>query len=1063
MRLALLVLAFILASSSVYAQGEFCLTDFIWNEMVKKDSSLLQKRRQMDDMIAEFSNDENLLSNGFNVGRSSGGETYVIPTVIYVVHDSTPESNISMDQIQSQMDQLNANFDSMGVQFCYAKKNVYDETEFQPQAGDSVGVFRIYSDLTNVDKYTQDPELKSLSNLPSSNYLRIFVVKNIFPQNVLGYAYYPGTTYALDGIVVRADAFGSRNYCPSCNLLENYDLGATLTHEAGHYLNLYHTFQGGCVSDTSIGACQIYGDRVCDTPPTTGSFGCPSPVPLSCDGVTPLQVENYMDYTNDPCKSLFTEGQRARMEISLIGYRSELVSPSNLYNTGVSCVSISGLYANIDSRNFNGCIGREMRFESLDLTGFTYSWDFGDGTTGIGDTVTHTYDSLGRYIVTLTASNSVSNISESNSMEVFITECEPISCMFDKWDAKHAFLDFSSGTPVAVYHQPLSSHSSTQYYTSFVRSDTLGDPLFYYLNAEGAFYNSSFEPVDTMGFVHSMVMIPSNTETNGFLAISTNGIGHQNLNYSLIKTESGVATIPSEKREIVISEGSYIDSRLVAIPNCDGTNFWILAARNGNIIEIYKRDSNDSISFQQSYTFSNTFTNFVQLRPSPDGRKIVVGPVNNTPYMKGFFLLDFDKSSGNIIAQEHISITDSLSDHYIGYGFGFSPNSRFLYLQSYCCQQTTSTGYLYQLDLFSSDLDASKKAITQFPFEHTNGPWLQFHNGPDDKTYIGYYINPSNAFRTLRLGLINFPNTPEYGQNSIGFNPNGPKLKPEYCPCSSSFYYSGFLFKKDRTDAYGCSWTPNAPPTINSYALDCSTYQFLSDDCYSHEWDFGDPASGANNASTISEPQHIFSGPGVYPITLTVDGQYYYDTINIEAPSSLEITETEVIECPLPHSNYSIALPETGVTYSWNVTNGQPAYVSNATDIDIQWDNIDTIGVIQVTATDNSSQCQSTASLSVVVKPCIITALNSINSELNISVVPNPSSGSFFIISDENYAGDLNLKVVGLLGQVIDSRSYKLENQRLNVALDASTYPKGVYLLNIETKNGTTLKKLVKQ
>jgi hypothetical protein len=101
-----------------------------------------------------------------------------------------------------------------------------------------------------------------------------------------------------------------------------YDQGRTLTHEVGHYLGLFHTFEGGC----STSACHTTGDRICDTASEANpEFGCPAGA-VSCSS-TPDPIHNYMDYTDDTCMTNFTQEQTRRMRCTLQSYRPLLAQP----------------------------------------------------------------------------------------------------------------------------------------------------------------------------------------------------------------------------------------------------------------------------------------------------------------------------------------------------------------------------------------------------------------------------------------------------------------------------------------------------------------------------------------------------------------------------------------------------------------------------------------------------------------------------------------------------------------------------------------------------------------
>ena len=93
-----------------------------------------------------------------------------------------------------------------------------------------------------------------------------------------------------------------------------YDLGKTATHETGHWLGLYHVFQGGCNN---------WGDYVDDTPPQlTATRGCPEGQD-SCSEPGLDSIHNYMDYSYDSCYDEFTPDQAARMQDQWLYFRAD--------------------------------------------------------------------------------------------------------------------------------------------------------------------------------------------------------------------------------------------------------------------------------------------------------------------------------------------------------------------------------------------------------------------------------------------------------------------------------------------------------------------------------------------------------------------------------------------------------------------------------------------------------------------------------------------------------------------------------------------------------------------
>jgi len=284
---------------------------------------------------------------------SSGYRTsteYTLPVVVHILHHGEAVgvgNNLSDGRVQEAIDALNADFRGefggvdIDIEFELASRD--------PEGNPTTGIVRIDA-AAAVPEYVEDGmvtddnlhpssenNLKTLSHWSKEDYINVWVVSGLNGgMSPLGFAYLPPVSGFYDGIVLHQRVFGiGEEY----DLLNNYDLNKSLTHEVGHYLGLFHTFRftSQCGEETN---CNAQGDQICDTPATTGSAGCSA---LDCPET---MVNNYMDYAYDQCVNAFTEGQRNRMRNALLNYReslltSEALTPVVEQDAGVA--SIQGL------------------------------------------------------------------------------------------------------------------------------------------------------------------------------------------------------------------------------------------------------------------------------------------------------------------------------------------------------------------------------------------------------------------------------------------------------------------------------------------------------------------------------------------------------------------------------------------------------------------------------------------------------------------------------------------------------------------------------------------------
>lgn len=272
-----------------------CASDIVLQKQLIENPAMRERRDSIESFIRTT-------IEGSTSGKILPEETTVDIKVIVNVLYRTPAENISLAQIQSQIDVLNEDFSGIN------KDNILVPAAFQPVTAGNTKIRFILENVvrksTTMQTWSTNDAMKrsALGGInPTSplNRLNLWVVNNM--GATMGYSQFPGGNVATDGVVIVHKYFGRTG-----TVIAPFNKGRTATHEIGHWLNLLHLWgSGSCGSDL-----------VSDTPDQNGAnFNCPGfPKYSTCGSRSAMMTMNFMDYTNDACMYTFSAGQRARMQ-----------------------------------------------------------------------------------------------------------------------------------------------------------------------------------------------------------------------------------------------------------------------------------------------------------------------------------------------------------------------------------------------------------------------------------------------------------------------------------------------------------------------------------------------------------------------------------------------------------------------------------------------------------------------------------------------------------------------------------------------------------------------------
>lgn len=289
---------------------------------------------------------------GVTYRSTTSPSTYIIPTVVHVIHNNGPE-NISDAQVMDAIDLANSQLlDQIGG---VDVKIHLELASIDPWGECTNGIVRVQTPDPNLHLPSDFSgelyaylAIKNLSRWPAGQYLNVWVVKSLTKSGdpITGSAFIPIEDFLSsnvfqeqDGVVAVYSSFGNTGAA------QNTEYPSAFVHEVGHYLGLCHVWQ--CPSSPS--ACHeesegtTHGDKVDDTGQCSTIL-----VPTDCDSEdngcngNDYPKENYMGYAW-ACHAEFTDGQRARMQFFLDDFRAGLWDAQNLACTGTVGYLGSGL------------------------------------------------------------------------------------------------------------------------------------------------------------------------------------------------------------------------------------------------------------------------------------------------------------------------------------------------------------------------------------------------------------------------------------------------------------------------------------------------------------------------------------------------------------------------------------------------------------------------------------------------------------------------------------------------------------------------------------------------
>lgn len=595
---------------------------------------------------------------------------------------------------------------------------------------------------------------------------------------------------------------------------------------------------------------------------------------------------------------------------------------------------------------------------------------------------------------------------------------------FSKWHfGLSSALDFMTNPPI----QTVGSMSTTEGCASM--ADATGNLLFYTSGTTVWNQQNAVMPNGTGLFGNistsqsALIVKQPGSNTLYYIFTQDAQVGVNGLCYSVVDMSLAAGMGSVTVKNVPLS--TPCTEQLGGVPHCNGTDIWVTVHQmnSSNFLSYLVTASGINPSPVISAA-GNPISNSIGqgiIKFSPDGNRLGMTAERGLGYMPNWVeLYDFDPSSG-IVSNPFVLTGGVTSNTNLAQGY-------------YSCEFSADGTKFYASNPYNAvicqwDLCAGSPAAII-------SSSLSLSTGTDSPSGLQRAINGKIYCVTdnQKLSVIQNPNI---GGTGCNLSVNSLTLSGSSVIIGLPNFV-GTLKEYTLNAQVSCHFVSFSASAPSSFSISC----LFNPPGTTYLWNFGEPASGAANSSTLVYPAHTYSTAGTYTVklvrTATCRSDTLFRVITISPLPTLAVSGTSLI-CKGQNASFTVSGANT---YSWS--NGITTTTSVFTPT--------VSGLYNVTGTSSVSGCSSNKTFSITVAPC--TAMEQLNQATEIKISPNPFSSHVFI----ELPGAAEIFIYNQLGDLV----YTTFMQPGKQDLDLSTLNTGLFFASIRTEQRSRTVKLVK-